>query len=185
MSRETATSTIPWPAFDEGVVKAMAKWPDVPRAFGWLSLDTRGAWRIQGETISHARARDFLARHYRCDDRGRWYVQNGPQQVFVDLDYTPWVYRLEPGGAFSTHTGLMTADLDAAALDDDGNLLLVTPLGVGVVDDRDLAAIEPLLDWEDSDEPRALRWLQRRHVLARVARAEVATRYGFEPRPRD
>ena len=63
MSRETATSTIPWPAFDEGVVKAMARWPDVPQAYGWLSLDTRGGWRIQGETISHVRAREFLARH--------------------------------------------------------------------------------------------------------------------------
>lgn len=178
-----ADRDIPWPAFDADVVKAMARWPNVPEAFGWLSLDRRGEWRIQGETIQHPRARAFLSRHYRADERGRWYVQNGPQRVFVDLDYTPWIYRLQPGGAFSTHTGLMTADLDAVALDDDGNLLLVTVLGVGLLDDRDLAAAEPLLVYAD-DAPCALRWLGRRLPLETLARAHVAARFGFDPRPR-
>ena len=89
-------SSQPWPAFDDEVIRAMAKWPDVPQCFGWLSLDVRGRWRIQGELIAHTRAQAFLSRHYRADEQGRWYVQNGPQQVFVALDYTPWIYRWQP-----------------------------------------------------------------------------------------
>jgi len=75
--------------FDEAVVRAMEKWPDVPECFGWLSLTRRGAWHIKGDLIEHARAVEFLGRHYRGDDQGRWFVQNGPQRVFIALDYTP------------------------------------------------------------------------------------------------
>ena len=179
-----STEPLPWPAFDDEVVRAMAKWPDVPQCFGWLSLDVRGLWRIQGDVIQHPRAQTFLSRHYRADERGRWYVQNGPQQVFVDLDYTPWIYRWQPDQTFTTHTGMAARDLLAVFQDDDGNLLLRTSLGIGLLDDRDLASCECLIECDADDVPRALLW--REHVLAltSVARADVAARFGFEPRPR-
>ena len=173
----------PWPAFDDEVVRAMAKWPDVAQCFGWLSLDVRGRWRIQGELIHHARTLAFLSRHYRADDQGRWYVQNGPQQVFVALDYTPWIYRWQPDQSFTTHSGVETRDLRAVYLDDDGNLLLVTALGVGVLDDRDLAACEKLIEWDEQGAARAFVWQQRRLPLATVSRAQVAAQFGFVARP--
>jgi hypothetical protein len=175
---------LPWPAFDDDVVRAMAKWPDVPQCFGWLSLDPRGAWRIQGEIIRHPRAQAFLSRHYRADDSGRWYVQNGPQQVFVDLDYTPWIYRWQPDQTFLTHTGMAARDLAAVYQDDEGNLLLRTSLGIGLLDDRDLASCESLIECDEDDVPRALLWREHVLPLARLARAEVASRFGFVAHPR-
>lgn len=172
------------PPFDAEVLRAMERWPDVPRAYGWLSLDRRGVWRIKGEPITHARAVAFLSRHYRSDDDGAWYVQNGPQQVYVALDYTPWIYRFDGRGDFTTHTGLPCATVHAAYLDDDGNLLLVTDFGIGVVDDRDLAACAGLLLPLDSIEPTALRWRDRALPLGLVSRSEVPARFGFVAEPR-
>ena len=174
---------MPWPAFDDEVLRAMAKWPDVPQCFGWLSLDVRGEWRIQGEVIRHPRAQAFLSRHYRADERGRWYVQNGPQRVFVALDYTPWIYRSQPNASFTTHTGLATRELEAVYLDDDGNLLLHTALGIGLLDDRDLAGCENLLGYDAKGEPLAFLWQSQRLPVCSVSRAELAARFGFVAQP--
>ncbi len=88
---------------DEIVSRSMLKWPDVPAVYGWLSLDRRGSWMIKTvagrfERIANAAVREFIARNYAADAEGRWYFQNGPQRVFVALDYTPWVYRLDDAG---------------------------------------------------------------------------------------
>jgi len=135
------------PTFDSEVERAMARWPDVPQCFDWLGLDRRGAWRIRGDAISHARTVAFLGRHYRADAQGRWYVQNGPQQVFVALEYTPWIYRFDPQAGFTTHTGLTANDILTVCADDEGNLLIETGLGVGLVDDRDLVACATTIAW--------------------------------------
>jgi hypothetical protein len=116
---------------------AQRKWPDVPACYGWLSLDRRGNWRLQGERVSHPGLIAFLSQHYSADSQGRWFVQNGPQQVFVGLEYTPWVFRMETAGLL-THTGLATGSLLAVHVDECGNVLLETTLGIGLLDDRDL-----------------------------------------------
>src|SRR3546814_10640581 len=38
---------------DEQVIAAMARWPDVPDVYGWLSLSERGEWRLhpQGDAL--------------------------------------------------------------------------------------------------------------------------------------
>ena len=64
----------------------MAKWPNVPAVFGWLSLSRRGDWLLKGEPVHNPGIRDFFGRNYACDDTGRWFVQNGPQRVYVLLD---------------------------------------------------------------------------------------------------
>jgi hypothetical protein len=173
------------PRFDDAVLRALARWPDVPDCYGWLGLDRRGRWRIRGEPITHARANAFLSRHYRADARGAWFVQNGPQRAFVELEYTPWIYRFDPAAGFSTHTGVAVARLDGACSDDDGNLLLVSSLGVGVLDDRDLGALSRVIeDPATADGVPVLHWRDRPVPLARIARADVPRRFGFEPRPR-
>lgn len=114
------------------------KWPNVPACHGWLSLDRRGTWRLQGEPVSHRGLIDFINRNYGNDDTGCWFVQNGPQRVFVELACTPWVFRLTDG-TFTSHTGLPAGAPSGIGLDADGNIYVESPIGPGLLDDRDLA----------------------------------------------
>ena len=66
---------------DEIVARSLAKWPNVPAVYGWLELDRRGNWLIKGERIGNVALREFIARNYDADERGRWFFQNGPQRV--------------------------------------------------------------------------------------------------------
>ena len=171
-----------FPAFDNDVVRAMARWPDVPECFGWLQLDRRGAWRIKGERISHRGACSFLGRHYRGDELGRWYVQNGPQRVFVALEYTPWVLHLDGRGGLTTHTELACAPPSAAYVDDEGNLLLMTAWGIGLLDDRDL---DRAADWMefDGDDATRLNWPGCPIAVESVDREQAGARFGYVGRP--
>jgi Protein of unknown function (DUF2946) len=132
---------------DEIVVRGMLKWPNVPAVYGWLSLDRRGNWRVKGvsgcfERIANPAVGEFIGRNYAADEKGRWYFQNGPQRVFVSLDYTPWVYRLDDAGeGLLAHTGAVVSAPEAAFLDDAGAMLLETEIGVGVLLDRDLSSV--------------------------------------------
>ena len=127
---------------DDIVKQAMSKWPDVPSVYGWLALDRRGNWLIKGERISNTVVTDFIARNYEHDNDGRWYFQNGPQLVFINLDYTPHVYRLRSSPQTSTeletHSARNVRRLDSAWIDEGGTLLLDTEHGIGLIDDRDL-----------------------------------------------
>lgn len=166
-----------WESFefmDPIVSRAMAKWPNVPAVFGWLALDRRGQWSIRSgpgeasadagerfERISNPKLIEFIGRNYAHDERGRWYFQNGPQRVYVKLDYTPLIYRIARAHplAFETHTGSRCADLQSAWMDEAGNLLLVTEHGPGVLLDRDLPRGLEALSYADGhalDEERLL-----------------------------
>lgn len=122
---------------DAQVLKAMAKWPNVPALYGWLELDRRGHWLIQGETIGRPQIRNFLARNYHADEHGRWYFQNGPQRVFVNLEYMPVVLRVH-GETLTTHSGQLVARPQAAYLDEEGTLLVVCEHGPALLDYPDL-----------------------------------------------
>lgn len=190
------------PPVDEIVFRAMAKWPKVPAVFGWLSLDRRGRWRLRGEFLTHAATLGFINRNYAGDERGRWYFQNGPQRVFVSLDYTPLVLSLDGDARLHTHTGSPVRSLQAAALDDEGNLLLVCEHGPGVLDDRDLlAASEGFVDARGRrcpddlletvlNDPAGLDrarlsfcWQDMCAPLEALARAEAPRRFGFVSTP--
>lgn len=125
---------------DAAVLRAMAKWPDVPAVFGWLSLDARGQWRIHDERIGNRLLIEFIGRNYGCDEHGRWFFQNGPQRVFVALALTPWVLRLDAAGALATHTGKAIREVHSGWIDHDGIVVLGTDLGAAVIDDRDMDA---------------------------------------------
>ena len=126
---------------DEIVLRGMQKWPDVPAVFGWLSLDRRGRWRLRGEPIGNRTACDFIARNYEADAHGRWYFQNGPQRVYVALEVAPLLLGLKPDGSLVAHTGTVTDEVTRAVVDGNGDLLLATPLGPGLLDPGDLAAV--------------------------------------------
>ena len=122
---------------DEIVAHSMAKWPDVPDVYGWLSLDRRGNWLLKGERIGNQVLKDFISRNYAADARGCWFFQNGPQRVFVALAYTPLVVHFE-GAALFDHCGRRFQPAQSF-LDDEGCVLMQGKSGIGLLDDRDLA----------------------------------------------
>jgi hypothetical protein len=131
---------------DDIVKQAMAKWPNVPHVYGWLSLDRRGVWRIKGDAVTNEVIAGFISRNYANDDDGRWFFQNGPQRVFVELAYTPMVYGVPDypqSNAILTHTRKSVQTVHAAWIDDEGTLLLETEHGVGHVHDQDLEWLLP------------------------------------------
>ena len=149
---------------DEIVARSLAKWPDVPAVYGWLSLDRRGQWRIKGEKIANQALRAFIGRNYEADERGRWFFQNGPQRVYVALAYTPLVVHFE-GDALVDHCG-RAFHAEAAYLDDGGSVVMAGEGTVALLDDRDLA-----------------RFADQAHVLLPIPAGEVPKRYGFTPNP--
>ena len=150
---------------DEVVKAAMARWPDVPAVYGWLELSARGEWKIQGEPIANALIREFIGRNYASDGQGNWFFQNGPQRVYVALEATPFIYRLDSLGHLQAHTGARPRELRAVFADLEGRLFLQTELGPGLVDSLDTANFaEHLVD----DRGRQL----DEHGLGRWSRGE-------------
>lgn len=161
---------------DPSVLRAMARWPDVPAVYGWLALDRRGNWLLKERAgggfarIGNAALREFIGRNYAPDARGCWFFQNGPQRVFATLHYTPLV--LHYAGQSLLDQCDRPARATATYLDEEGSVLLGVERGVGLLDDRDLARFAAGLgeDWER---------------LPRVRKADVPTRFGFVSEPSD
>jgi hypothetical protein len=134
------------------VRQAMAKWPNVPHCWGWLGLDARGNWYMRddrtqaagpfpqskGSLLKHEKLIDFIQRNYEHDAQGQWFFQNGPQRVYVELEVTPWVWRLGDDFAITSHTG-RPARPQRCVLDELGRLYLETDLGFGLVHTLDVA----------------------------------------------
>jgi hypothetical protein len=157
---------------DESVARSLAKWPNVPAVFGWLSLDRRGNWLIRSTSatggfgrIGNAALRDFIGRNYESDAEGRWYFQNGPQKVYVHLAYTPLVVHYE-GERLIDHRGRPFRS-EAALQDEEGSVLFQGEGSVALLDDRDLARFA---DLGKTTQP--------------IGRAEVASRFRFVPDPK-
>jgi hypothetical protein len=150
---------------DEIVARSMARWPNVPAVYGWLSLDRRGNWRIKGERIANAALREFIARNYLADERGCWFFQNGPQRVFVELAYTPLVVHFE-GQALFDHCARPFPS-KRFLQDEEGSVLAEGEAAIALLDDRDLQ-----------------QFAERAGPLADILRADVARRFGFVAAPR-
>lgn len=191
---------------DDIVLRGMARWPNVPSVYGWLSLDRRGQWRIRGERITNPMVCAFIGRNYEHDAAGRWFFQNGPQRVYTALEYTPFVYRVvnDPGTpiALECHTGAPATAIHSAWMDEAGALLLETEHGIGLVHDRDIdrlcpylidangnpldeAVLENLMEALQRQEDVPL-WLRVRETNARIApirSGEVPQRFAFVAHP--
>lgn len=143
---------------DEQVIAAMARWPDVPAVYGWLSLTESGLWRLHpqgdalheplapGEAISSPQILAFMNRNYACDALGQWYFQNGPQRVYVRLDAAPFIAHthIDPasgGLQLCTHTGQDITRVQALHLDEHGRLYAATEHGAALIAGRDLPAL--------------------------------------------
>ena len=134
---------------DDIVKRAMLKWPTVPHCYGWLALDARGNWRMRdehaqhanlpGDKIVHTALLGFINRNYGCDEAGRWYFQNGPQRVYVNLEATPFIARTDPLQAFVLHTGEVMTPIDAVWLTNSGRVVFKSADRIALLDDRDTA----------------------------------------------
>lgn len=145
-------------------MRSLAKWPNVPAVYGWLSLDRRGNWRIKGQTIANAALREFIGRNYEADEKGRWYFQNGPQRVYVSLAYAPLVVHYE-GERLVDHCG-RPFSATGALQDDEGSVLFAGERTVALLDDRDL-----------------LRFADQPVQAAPIRKSDVAIRFGFQGEP--
>ena len=136
---------------DDIVKQALAKWPNVPACYGWLGLDARGRWfmrddaaqaagdfpQSRGSWLRHEKLIDFIGRNYESDDEGRWFFQNGPQRVYVELECTPWVWQVLPDYRLQSHTGLQSS-AGECLLDEEGRLYIASPQGLGLVHSQDM-----------------------------------------------
>lgn len=176
---------------DDIVKQALAKWPNVPDCYGWLGLDARGNWYMRddraqaagpfahgslaskGSLLKHEKLIDFIQRNYSADAKGQWFFQNGPQRVYVELEATPWIWRIDrdPAGAFvvTSHAG-SPAKVTQCVLDESGRVYLETDLGFGLVHTQDVSLA--------ADAVETGLW-----VPQQVAASELAGRFGYVTSP--
>jgi hypothetical protein len=168
---------------DDIVKQALAKWPNVPHCYGWLGLDARGNWYLRddatqaagpfaqhkGSQLRHDKLIEFIQRNYAPDESGQWFFQNGPQRVYVELEITPWVWRLDDLFAVRSHTG-EPVDPTTCLLDEEGRVYLVAPVGLGLVHTLDVGIVAEAIEqglWLPDD----------------VLSAELPTRFGYVVSP--
>lgn len=181
---------------DPIVEAALRKWPNVPHCHGWLALDARGDWymrdervqaagafpQVKGSVIRHDKLREFIHRNYLRDQQGGAYFQNGPQRVYVDLESTPYVWRVQPHpqeqGAWqvTAHTGEPVQRVVSAWLDEEGRLYLSCTLAsvgpaFGLVHSLDMLAAAEAVE--------AGQW-----VPQELPAREMPERFGFRRTPR-
>jgi hypothetical protein len=170
---------------DSQVLAAMAKWPNVPSVKGWLRLDSRGNWFLidrgapgfnevihgKGSPISSPPIRDFIERNYTSDEDGQWFWQNGPQRVFVDYDIAPLVLRVmsvktdDSKKTLMTHCGDLVQHIHSVHTDAQGNLIIKTEFGAGVVHDMDAAQLQIV----EKNEGLELDWQGKRYLISACA----------------
>ncbi|WP_313031952.1 DUF2946 family protein [Massilia alkalitolerans] len=192
---------------DDIVKQAMAKWPNVPHCYGWLALDARGNWRMRdeaaqragapGDKLANAALVGFINRNYAYDDKGRWYFQNGPQRVYVNLEATPFIARTDPAQGFVLQTGQALATVEAAYMTDAGAVILQAGEIVAQLDDRDVAqvlarmeldgqpaSVEAIMAWlEDDSAELALALPGGRVRVERLAAEALQRRFGYVQAP--
>ena len=192
---------------DDIVIQAMAKWPNVPHCYGWLALDARGGWRMRdeaaqqanapGDRLTNAALVGFINRNYLHDEQGRWYFQNGPQRVYVNLEATPFIARTDPAQGMVVQTGAAVPIIEQLYLTEAGEAIVQAGEIVAQVDDRDVAQLfesleldgkpagdEALMAWiEGGSGSMTLRYRGAQVPVERIKREELARRFGFVRAP--
>jgi hypothetical protein len=167
-------------AMDDIVQQALIKWPNVPHCYGWLGLDARGRWFLRddaaqaqgafpqskGELLKHAKLIAFIERNYEADAQGQWFFQNGPQRVYVELECTPWIWRIELDGSLLSHTGRTATAKPICLLDDEGRVYVASDIGLGLVHTLDVAQVADAIECGDL-------------VIQAVCADNLSAQYGF------
>lgn len=148
---------------DDLVIAAMEKWPNVPDCYGWLGLDARGNWHVRDvqapvkgsffadearrsrSALRHTKLIEFIGRNYAADGQGQWYFQNGPQRVYVELEFTPWIWRVASDFRVTSHTGVEVYPQNGL-VDELGHVYLVTSSGLGLVHSQDVVHVASAME---------------------------------------
>lgn len=144
---------------DALVLQALCKWPNVPSCRGWLGLDVRGHWYLRdeetqrrghfpqskGERLQHEKLLSFIGRNYAADAAGQWYFQNGPQRVYVELENTPWIWRVQLDGTLHSTTATKTS-ATACLTDDEGRVYFTSGIGLGLVHSADVPMVADAIE---------------------------------------
>ena len=176
---------------DDIVKQAMLKWPQVPDCYGWLGLDSRGDWYMRddrtqalgafasgiagakGSRLLHDKLIAFINRNYLLDAQGRWFFQNGPQRVYVELETTPHVWRLADGGEVHSHTGKAAKPLRCLT-DEAGHVYLLCSVDyqevLGLVHTQDMLLASNAIE-------------EGRWQLESVNFAELPEHFGYQRSP--
>lgn len=168
---------------DDIVKQALVKWPNVPDCYGWLGLDARGHWYLRddqvqaagpfpqakGSLLKHEKLIEFIARNYEPDAQGQWFFQNGPQRVYVELEVTPWIWRIQPDFSVVSQTGREAA-VQSCLVDAQGFVYLTSAMGVGLVHTLDVPLVAEAVE--------AGRWSPQE-----VHAADLAAHHGFVTSP--
>lgn len=167
---------------DAMVKAAMAKWPNVPAVFGWLRLDARGQWWLRDEKLDQPAMVAFFQRNYARDGEGRYYVQNGPQKVYVALDVAPYVARRHPDGwQVMPEAAADTPRL--AYLDEEGALFIELAGEPALVDDRDLLALADTICRQDGTKAEEADWAAWRRGKLTLSLSLPEGRLPLRPAP--
>lgn len=176
--------------------------PEKPDVYGWLQRDRRGHWFLKGSLVTRRSIIDHFERAYQADTAGRWFVQYGWQRVFVSLAHLPLVFRVDGDNVLRDTAGRVVGAPHRVALDAEGSLMMLTPLGPGAVDDADLGwALERLrvaagaVDETalaaalalPSGAPTLLRWVEtlgQEVVVERLDRGDAPLAFGYHTDPR-
>ena len=67
---------------EDWVLRSLKRWPNVPALFGWLKLDRRGRWLIQGGIISRTQIIETINRNYAAEEQGAG-ISNGPTERYM------------------------------------------------------------------------------------------------------
>ena len=173
--------------------------------------DYAQAHDLPGDVIKHAALNAFIARNYASDSEGRYFLQNGPQRVYVNLEATPWVVRMMPTGntehpwQFQTQCESLLQPT-AAFMDETGGILIegqltqtcatgpaansfqeIKRLSIALLHDHDLELFSSMTALEHATCAISGKWLWHGEdlPLEPITRAEVIHRFGFQTRPHD
>lgn len=204
---------------DQNVLDALNKWPNVPECFGWLALDRRGQWRMRneesqsqellGEIIKHAALQHAITKNYARDSKGRFFFQNGPQRVFIDLAYTPWIIRIYPDDnetwLLQTTTGQVVEPIQCL-VDQAGQVLIEADFvvktlsqvftnsfetqilrGVGLLHDHDLDLFASHATFNQSNTKALgfLEWANQSIPIVSVHSNDLPELYNFRLKPHE
>jgi hypothetical protein len=172
---------------DDIVSKAIAKWPNVPHCYGWLGLDARGQWWMRddraqalggfssgvagakGSVLRHDKLIDFIHRNYEADAAGCWFFQNGPQRVYVELEATPIIWRVQTDFSIVAHTGA-TGRAQRCITDEHGRVYMEAASGFGLIHTQDVGLAADAIE-------------QGLWVPAQVQAHDLPARFGYVRSP--
>ena len=94
----------------------------------------------KGSQLKHDKLIDFIGRNYDTDAQGKWFFQNGPQRVYVELEATPLIWRVSSDFSVEDHLG-RPAEVKRCLTDEMGYVYLEADTGFGLVHSSDTGYI--------------------------------------------